>query len=166
MRQRISTTGSLAIIGVIIGEFITAQAGLGYLIIFATARADTEVSMAAIVALARVSGKDVYSTVPGKTPAPDKALQAKMFAALDRIDPERLAAMRAAVAYLTTSFSCTSRHCATVPPRSSPPSAAFSFSIITRSCIALLKAAFNSLTTDSGMPLGPEMPSWPALASR
>ncbi len=37
------------LIGVIIGEFITAQAGLGYLIIFATARADTEVSMAAIV---------------------------------------------------------------------------------------------------------------------
>ena len=42
---------TLAIIGVIIGEFITAQAGLGYLIIFATARADTEVSMAAIVVL-------------------------------------------------------------------------------------------------------------------
>lgn len=42
---------TLAIIGVIIGEFITAQAGLGYLIIFATARADTEVSMAAMVVL-------------------------------------------------------------------------------------------------------------------
>jgi NitT/TauT family transport system permease protein len=42
---------TLAIIGVIIGEFITAQAGLGYLIIFATARADTEISMAAIVVL-------------------------------------------------------------------------------------------------------------------
>ncbi len=42
---------TLAIIGVIIGEFITAQAGLGYLIIFSTARADTEVSMAAIVVL-------------------------------------------------------------------------------------------------------------------
>jgi NitT/TauT family transport system permease protein len=42
---------TLAIIGVIIGEFITAQAGLGYLIIFATARADTEISMAAMVVL-------------------------------------------------------------------------------------------------------------------
>jgi NitT/TauT family transport system permease protein len=42
---------TLAIIGVIIGDFIPAQAGLGYLIIFATARADTEVSMAAIVVL-------------------------------------------------------------------------------------------------------------------
>lgn len=42
---------TLAIIGVIIGEFITAQQGLGYLIVFATARADTVVAMAAIVVL-------------------------------------------------------------------------------------------------------------------
>ncbi|HLI12053.1 MAG TPA: ABC transporter permease [Alphaproteobacteria bacterium] len=42
---------TLAIIGVIIGEFITAQAGLGYLIIFATSRADTAVSLAAIAVL-------------------------------------------------------------------------------------------------------------------
>ena len=48
------------------------------------------IAMAAIVALARVSGKDVYHTVPGKTPAPDKALQAKMFASLDRIDVGQL----------------------------------------------------------------------------
>ena len=56
----------------------------------ALAETDPRRSMAAIVALARVSGKDVYSTVPGKTPAPDKALQAKMFAALDRIDPRQI----------------------------------------------------------------------------
>ena len=42
---------TLAIIGVIIGEFITAQRGLGYLIVFATARAETGVAMAAIVIL-------------------------------------------------------------------------------------------------------------------
>jgi len=55
---------TLAIIGVIIGEFITAQAGLGYLIIFATARADTEVSMAAIVVLC-VCGLLLYGLVAG-----------------------------------------------------------------------------------------------------
>jgi NitT/TauT family transport system permease protein len=53
---------TLAIIGVIIGEFITAQAGLGYLIIFATARADTEISMAAIVVLS-VCGLLLYGLV-------------------------------------------------------------------------------------------------------
>jgi NitT/TauT family transport system permease protein len=53
---------TLAIIGVIIGEFITAQAGLGYLIIFATARADTEVSMAAIVVLC-ICGLLLYALV-------------------------------------------------------------------------------------------------------
>jgi len=42
---------TMAIIGVIIGEFITAQQGLGYLIVFATARADTVVGMAAITTL-------------------------------------------------------------------------------------------------------------------
>jgi len=42
---------TLAIIGVIIGEFITAQQGLGYLIVFATARADTVVAMASIAVL-------------------------------------------------------------------------------------------------------------------
>jgi NitT/TauT family transport system permease protein len=53
---------TLAIIGVIIGEFITAQAGLGYLIIFATARADTEISMAAIVVLC-ICGLLLYGIV-------------------------------------------------------------------------------------------------------
>jgi NitT/TauT family transport system permease protein len=53
---------TLAIIGVIIGEFITAQAGLGYLIIFATARADTEVSMAAMVVLC-ICGLLLYGLV-------------------------------------------------------------------------------------------------------
>lgn len=53
---------TLAIIGVIIGEFITAQAGLGYLIIFATARADTQVSMAAIVVLC-ICGLLLYGLV-------------------------------------------------------------------------------------------------------
>ncbi len=53
---------TLSIIGVIIGEFITAQQGLGYLIIFATARADTVVAMAAIVVLC-VAGLALYGLV-------------------------------------------------------------------------------------------------------
>jgi hypothetical protein len=56
----------------------------------ALAEVDPRRSMAAIVALARVSGKDIYSTIPGVTPAPDKSLQAKMLAALDRIDVSQL----------------------------------------------------------------------------
>lgn len=53
---------TLSIIGVIIGEFITSQRGLGYLIIFATSRADTVVAMAAIVVLC-VSGLLLYGAV-------------------------------------------------------------------------------------------------------
>lgn len=53
---------TLAIIGVIIGEFITSQRGLGYLIIFATARADTVVAMAAIVVLC-LAGLVLYGLV-------------------------------------------------------------------------------------------------------
>ena len=66
---------TLAIIGVIIGEFITAQAGLGYLIIFATARADTEVSMAAIVVLC-VCGLLLYGLV-----ALGEAIAARIYSA-------------------------------------------------------------------------------------
>jgi len=53
---------TLSIIGVIIGEFITSQRGLGYLIIFATSRADTVVAMAAIVVLC-ISGLLLYGAV-------------------------------------------------------------------------------------------------------
>jgi NitT/TauT family transport system permease protein len=53
---------TLAIIGVIIGEFITSQRGLGYLIIFATSRADTVVAMASIVVLC-ASGLLLYGAV-------------------------------------------------------------------------------------------------------
>jgi NitT/TauT family transport system permease protein len=42
---------TLALIGVIVGEFITAQAGLGYLIIFLSSRAETASILAAIVVL-------------------------------------------------------------------------------------------------------------------
>lgn len=55
---------TLAIIGVIIGEFITAQQGLGYLIIFATARADTVIAMASIVVLC-IAGLALYGIVAG-----------------------------------------------------------------------------------------------------
>jgi NitT/TauT family transport system permease protein len=39
---------TMAMIGVIVGEFITADAGLGYIIIFATSRSETAVIIAAI----------------------------------------------------------------------------------------------------------------------
>jgi NitT/TauT family transport system permease protein len=53
---------TMAMIGVIVGEFITAQAGLGYLIIFATSRAETAVIMAAIGLLC-VIGLALYGLV-------------------------------------------------------------------------------------------------------
>jgi NitT/TauT family transport system permease protein len=45
---------TMAMIGVIVGEFITAQAGLGYLIVFAASRAETGVIMAAITVLCAI----------------------------------------------------------------------------------------------------------------
>jgi len=53
---------TLSIIGVIVGEFITSQAGLGYLIIFATSRAETAAIMAAIIVLC-VIGLVLYGGV-------------------------------------------------------------------------------------------------------
>jgi NitT/TauT family transport system permease protein len=53
---------TMAMIGVIVGEFITAQAGLGYLIVFATSRAETGVIIAAISVLC-VLGLALYGLV-------------------------------------------------------------------------------------------------------
>lgn len=53
---------TMAMIGVIVGEFISAQSGLGYLIIFATSRAETAVIMAAIVVLCAI-GLALYGFV-------------------------------------------------------------------------------------------------------
>jgi len=53
---------TLSIIGVIVGEFITSQAGLGYLIVFATSRAETAAIMAAILVLC-VIGLVLYGLV-------------------------------------------------------------------------------------------------------
>jgi len=53
---------TMAMIGVIVGEFITAQAGLGYLIVFATSRAETAVIIAAISVLC-VLGLALYGLV-------------------------------------------------------------------------------------------------------
>jgi NitT/TauT family transport system permease protein len=53
---------TMAMIGVIVGEFITAQAGLGYLIVFATSRAETAVIMAAIGVLCAL-GLALYGLV-------------------------------------------------------------------------------------------------------
>jgi NitT/TauT family transport system permease protein len=53
---------TMAFVGVIVGEFITSQAGLGYLILFAMARVETAVIFAAIVVLC-VIGLAVYGVV-------------------------------------------------------------------------------------------------------
>jgi NitT/TauT family transport system permease protein len=53
---------TFAIIGVIIGEFISAQKGLGYIIIFASSEADTALILAAIVMLCAI-GLGLYGLV-------------------------------------------------------------------------------------------------------
>jgi len=58
--MKISIT--LAIIGVIVGEFITSQRGLGYLILFASSRQETALSMAAIAMLCIV-GLALYGVI-------------------------------------------------------------------------------------------------------
>ena len=45
---------TLAIIGIVVGEFIASQAGLGYLILFASSRQETALSLACITALCAV----------------------------------------------------------------------------------------------------------------
>lgn len=45
---------TFSIIGVVVGEFITAQAGLGYLILFASSKAETGLILAAIAVLCAV----------------------------------------------------------------------------------------------------------------
>lgn len=53
---------TFCIIGVVVGEFITAQAGLGYLILFAASQAETALILAAIAALC-VVGLALYGLV-------------------------------------------------------------------------------------------------------
>lgn len=53
---------TMAMIGVIVGEFITAQEGLGYIIIFATSRSETAVIIAAIGLLCAL-GLALYGVV-------------------------------------------------------------------------------------------------------
>lgn len=55
---------TFAIIGVIVGEFITAQAGLGYLILFASSQAETALILASIAMLC-VVGLLLYGAVAG-----------------------------------------------------------------------------------------------------
>lgn len=58
--MKVSVT--LAIIGIVVGEFIASQAGLGYLILFASSRQQTDVSLACIVMLC-VVGLLLYGAV-------------------------------------------------------------------------------------------------------
>jgi NitT/TauT family transport system permease protein len=53
---------TMAMIGVIVGEFITAQAGLGYIIMFGSSAAETPLVLAAIVLLC-VIGMVLYGAV-------------------------------------------------------------------------------------------------------
>ena len=53
---------TMAMIGVIVGEFITAQAGLGYIIMFASSAGETQVVLAAIVLLCLI-GLVLYGLV-------------------------------------------------------------------------------------------------------
>ncbi|WP_424811181.1 ABC transporter permease [Roseococcus sp. YIM B11640] len=55
---------TFAIIGVIVGEFITAQAGLGYLVLFASSQAETALVLASIAMLC-VVGLVLYGIVAG-----------------------------------------------------------------------------------------------------
>lgn len=57
---KISVT--FAIVGVVVGEFISAQAGLGYLVLFASSQADTPLALAAIAVLCAV-GLGIYGLV-------------------------------------------------------------------------------------------------------
>jgi NitT/TauT family transport system permease protein len=58
--MKISIT--LAVIGVVVGEFITSQAGLGYLILFASSRQETALTLAAVFMLCIV-GLLLYGSV-------------------------------------------------------------------------------------------------------
>jgi NitT/TauT family transport system permease protein len=53
---------TLSMIGVVIGEFITADRGLGYLILYASSRADTPLVLAAIAVLCAI-GLAIYGAV-------------------------------------------------------------------------------------------------------
>ena len=53
---------TMSIIGVVIGEFITADRGLGYLILWAASRSETALVMAAIVVLCLI-GFAIYGAV-------------------------------------------------------------------------------------------------------
>jgi NitT/TauT family transport system permease protein len=53
---------TLSMIGVVIGEFITADRGLGYLILYAASRADTPLVLAAIAMLCAI-GLAIYGAV-------------------------------------------------------------------------------------------------------
>jgi NitT/TauT family transport system permease protein len=55
-------SATMAMIGVVVGEFVTAQEGLGYLIMFATSAAETPLVFAAI-ALLCVIGLALYGSV-------------------------------------------------------------------------------------------------------
>ena len=58
--MKVSVT--LAIIGIVVGEFIASQAGLGYLILFASSRQQTDLALACIAVLC-VVGLMLYGTV-------------------------------------------------------------------------------------------------------
>jgi NitT/TauT family transport system permease protein len=53
---------TLSLIGIVVGEFIASQKGLGYLILFASSRLQTDLCLACIVVLCAV-GLGLYGLV-------------------------------------------------------------------------------------------------------
>lgn len=68
---------TMAVIGVVVGEFVTAQAGLGYIVMFASSAAETALAFAAILLLCAV-GLVLYGVVALAELAARRALGAPM----------------------------------------------------------------------------------------
>jgi NitT/TauT family transport system permease protein len=56
------TATTMALLGIVIGEFVTAQAGLGYVVMFAASLGETALVLAAIVLLCGI-GVVLYGAV-------------------------------------------------------------------------------------------------------
>ncbi|QQP92808.1 ABC transporter permease (plasmid) [Skermanella sp. TT6] len=70
---------TMAVIGIVVGEFVTAQAGLGYIIMFASSAAETALAFAAVLLLCAV-GVILYGVVAALEMAVMRKLDAPMSA--------------------------------------------------------------------------------------
>ncbi len=58
----LKVSATLAMIGIVVGEFVTAQAGLGYIVLFASSAGETRLLFSALILLC-VEGLALYATV-------------------------------------------------------------------------------------------------------